>query len=102
MGALLSRVQESEVSREAVTALIGLLVGWFISRPSAPELQLRSRRALDAIKRKEGQGDRDDVEFHFEIPDALDVRRQAQLVGALAHAEPTPPRLKFTRQAVAG
>jgi hypothetical protein len=78
MGALLSHVQASGVSREAATALIGLLVGWYISRPSAAEPRSRSRRAVDAIKRKEGEDASGD--FHFAIPDTLDIRRQAQLV----------------------
>ena len=87
MGALLSHVQASGVSREAATALIGLLVGWYISRPSAAEPRSRSRRAVDAIKRKEGE-DASDGGFHFAIPDTLDIRRQAQLVRAANASRP--------------
>ena len=79
MGALLSRVVESGVSREAATAVLGLLVGWFISRPAPVDSRPRTRPALEAVKRKEG--DEEDGKFHFAIPYALDIRRQAQLVG---------------------
>eukprot|EP00038_Savillea_parva_P013193 m.209453 g.209453 ORF g.209453 m.209453 type:complete len:385 (+) comp24605_c0_seq1:26-1180(+) len=73
MGQVLARCVENGLPREVATALVGIVIGWYFSRASAPSAH-RTRPVLNALKKRKRPT------TGLAIPDTLDLRRQAQLV----------------------
>jgi hypothetical protein len=86
MGAVLGRLVGEGVQKEVATAALGLLVGWYFSRPGIQAERSRpTYAALTHSKKSESalQLGNDDDDDYFVLPETLDLRRQAQLVRLL-------------------
>lgn len=82
MGQSIGRLVADGLPREVATAMIGLLIGWYMSRPG---MQARSPGTTLSLlaKRDSTKKNQDSSKAYFVIPTCFDIRRQAQLVRQL-------------------